>query len=215
MVLCDIGNTSAHFLDNGRSWKISTSEFNPENYKEKIYFISVNRKISEQIQESKLKNWIDLSQFVKIESEYKTLGIDRKVAILNLENAIVIDAGSAVTIDIVKKSRHIGGYILAGRLAIQKSYEIQTPHLKFRQNDKRLDLNELPNNTENAIFYGYLHQIISLIKEIKSNFKDLNLIITGGDGKLISEYFPESEFREFLIFDNLREIIKDNFREKN
>jgi len=215
MILCDIGNTSAHFLENGQSWKVSISEFNPEKFEEKIYFISVNRKISEQIKSKNLKNWIDLSQFVNINSEYKTLGIDRKVAILNLENAIVVDAGSAVTIDVLENKKHIGGYILAGRLAIQKSYEIQTPHLKFRQNDKILNLNELPNNTENAIFYGYLHQIISLIKEIKNSFRSFKLIITGGDGKLISEYFPESEFREFLIFENLQKIIKENFKENN
>jgi type III pantothenate kinase len=207
MILCDIGNSFAHFFSDEQNSRIPIENFNPANYSEKIFFISVNQKISEIIESLNLQNWINLSDKVKIKTNYKTLGIDRKVAIFDAKNNIIVDAGSAITIDIIENNNHIGGYILAGKLLTEKNYQSHIPHLKFKQNSSKLNIDIIPNNTEDALFYGYLHQVILLLKNIKNNYKNLDLIITGGDGKLLVEYCENAVYIKDLIFKNMQKIV--------
>ncbi|MDQ7068013.1 MAG: hypothetical protein Q9M40_08590 [Sulfurimonas sp.] len=42
MLLCDIGNTSYHFLDDKTEYKKDVKTFDASRLKEKVYYISVN-----------------------------------------------------------------------------------------------------------------------------------------------------------------------------
>ena len=63
MLLCDIGNTSYHFLKNDSDYKESVTAFDPASIKEKVYYISVNATVSKVLKT--LDNWIDLKEFLK------------------------------------------------------------------------------------------------------------------------------------------------------
>ena len=39
MLLCDIGNTTYHFLDGDRDYKEDAKSFNPSSVKERIFYI--------------------------------------------------------------------------------------------------------------------------------------------------------------------------------
>ena len=200
MLLCDIGNTSYHFLDGELSFKKSVASFNPLKMKETIYYISVNQKVSNELKD--LANWINLADYIDMKFYYDTMGIDRIVASLTVENGIIIDAGSAITVDVVKNGRFEGGFIYPGVVAMQKSYENISPALAYSFNFD-LSLNKLPKNSQDAISYGYLKTLYSEVISHK-----MPIILTGGDAKLFKKIFKDAKVDEELIFKGMKKIIK-------
>ena len=155
MLLCDIGNTSYHFLDTtiNKHYKKSTQNFDPYILKEKIYYICVHPNIKLILKN--LENWIDISSFININNYYETMGIDRIVALEAINNGVIVDAGSAITVDIKKDGIFQGGFIYPGSRAMSKTYENISLALKYPFNFD-INLNKLPKSSKDAITYGYL-----------------------------------------------------------
>jgi type III pantothenate kinase len=208
MILCDIGNTTFHFKSNNKEFKLFHNEDFP-NLNEIIYFISVNQKATNKLLK-KFPNSINIEKFIKFDTSYVGMGIDRKVACLNIKNAIIVDAGSAITVDVVENSKHSGGFILPGITALASVYPNISEKLKFELN-QNINLNSIPLNTNNAINYAIFQSIILPIKNIDNNY---NIIFTGGDGLMLSKYFKNSLYNKNLIFDNIKQLLdkmqKDN-----
>ena len=202
MLLCDIGNTTYHFLDGELSFKKSVASFNPLKMKEKIYFISVNKKVNTELKG--LSNWINLAQYIDMGNYYDTMGIDRIVACETVHNGVIIDAGSAVTVDVVKNGKFQGGFIYPGVAAMQKSYENISSSLAYSFNFD-LPLNVIPKNSQNAISYGYLKTLHSEVTSYK-----MPIILTGGDALLFKKVFKDAKIDETLIFKGMKKIINNS-----
>jgi type III pantothenate kinase len=202
MLLCDVGNTSFHFLDEKEDYKKDVTAFDPSAIKEKVYFISVNAVVNEKLKN--LKNWINLAQFVEMDKYYKTMGIDRIFAVEALTNAVVIDAGSAITVDVVKDGVFMGGFIYPGIRAMQKTYANISPALAYSFNFE-CDLDIMPKNSQDAISYGFLK---TLYCEVMSH--DLPVILTGGDASKLQQIFQDAKIDSQLIFNSMKKIIKEN-----
>jgi len=202
MLLCDIGNTTYHFLDGELSFKKSVASFNPLKMKEKIYFISVNKKVNTELKG--LSNWINLAQYIDMGNYYDTMGIDRIVACETVQNGVIIDAGSAVTVDVVKNGKFQGGFIYPGVAAMQKSYENISSSLAYSFNFD-LPLNVIPKNSQNAISYGYLKTLHSEVTSYK-----MPIILTGGDALLFKKVFKDAKIDETLIFKGMKKIINNS-----
>ncbi|WP_373003801.1 type III pantothenate kinase [Sulfurimonas sp.] len=199
MLLCDIGNTSYHFLEAERDYKKDTLSFDPVTIKEEVNYICVNPKIKTILKD--LPNWIDLSTKLDMGKYYETMGVDRMVASEAIENGIIIDAGSAVTVDIVKDGLFQGGFIYPGLNAMSKTYKDISSALEYPFNFN-IDLNRLPKNSTDAITYGYLK---TLYAEVTSH--NMNIILTGGDAKEFAKIFPDAEVDENLIFKGMKKIL--------
>jgi type III pantothenate kinase len=202
MLLCDIGNTSYHFFDGKHHLKKDVMSFTPQSVEEKVYFISVNAAVKSKLQY--LDNWIDLAAFVDRTPYYETMGIDRIFAAEAVKEGIIIDAGSAVTVDIVKNGNFMGGFISPGIAAMQKTYENISPALAYSFNFE-CDLDIMPKNSQDAITYGYLK---TLYCEVMSH--KLPIILTGGDAVQFKKIFQDAEIDENLIFRTMKKIIKEN-----
>ncbi len=202
MLLCDIGNTSYHFFDGLNDYKKSVDDFRPDAVKETVYFISVNAAISQTLEH--LKNWIDLSNFIDKDRYYETMGIDRIFATRAIDNGIIIDAGSAVTVDVINKGKFMGGFIYPGINAMQKTYENISPALAYSFNFE-CDLDIMPKNSQDAISYGYLKTLYS---EVISH--NLPIILTGGDAVKFKHIFQDAKIDDRLIFNSMKKIIKEN-----
>ena len=200
MLLCDIGNTSYHFLDEENDFKEDVLTFNPQTIKEKVYYISVNKNLENILQS--LENWIDLADFIDKEKYYNTMGIDRIMAVEAVENGIIIDAGSAVTVDIVKEGRFEGGFIYPGMAAMQKTYKDISLVLDYSFNFE-LNLDKMPKNSQDAISYGYLK---TLYCEVMSH--KMPVILTGGDAAVFAKIFKEATVDERLIFTGMKKILQ-------
>ena len=199
MLLCDIGNTSYHFLDGDNDYKESVGSFDPQSISENIFYICVNHKLKKSLQ--KLDNWIDLSKKIDMTFYYETMGIDRIVACEAIENGIIIDAGSAITVDVVKDGVFSGGFIYPGVGAMNKTYADISSALEYSFNFD-IDLEKLPKNSQDAISYGYLKTLYS---EVISH--DMQIYLTGGDAQQFAKIFKNSYIDERLIFNGMKKYI--------
>ncbi|WP_418184986.1 type III pantothenate kinase [Aliarcobacter vitoriensis] len=204
LILCDIGNTTFHFLIDGKDKKYFLDEKIPK-FKENIFYISVNEKATKKLLKKNPKSK-DLSKFVSFKTDYKGMGIDRIFASLYQENTIIVDAGSAITVDIMENSTHKGGFILLGVHSFLYAYEKISKKLKV-DFEKNINLDKIPLQTKDAILYALMKSIILPIKEVSLN---KNIIFTGGDGEFLSKYFENSQYKKDLIFENMKRIIDAN-----
>ena len=205
LILCDIGNTTFHFLIHNKNKKFFLDENLPK-LQETIYFISVNENGTSKLK-CTYKNCVDIAKYIYFNTPYIGLGIDRIVACIGQKNSIIIDAGSAITVDVINHSKHCGGFILPGLKQFEMLYSKISIKLNYKINLK-VDLDKIPLNTQDAISYAIIKAIINPIKEIAKNRK---IIFTGGDGKLLSEYFQNSQYIQHLIFNNMKEIIDAHY----
>ena len=199
MLLCDIGNTSYHFLSDKVDYKERVTAFNPSTIKEKVYYICVNSSVQKSLQN--LENWVDLKQSVDMNNYYDTMGVDRIFACEAIENGVIVDAGSAITVDVVKNGVFQGGFIYPGINAMAKTYENISPALAYPFNFE-LDLSRLPKNSTDAISYGYLKTLYS---EVISH--NIDITLTGGDAQKLSTIFKDAQVDETLLFKGMKKII--------
>ncbi|MGB6328657.1 MAG: type III pantothenate kinase [Halarcobacter sp.] len=205
MILCDIGNTTFHFSINGKHQKYFLDEKLPVFDEEIVYFISVNEKASRKLKDTYV-HCIDLEKYLNFQTSYQGMGLDRKVACFGFENAIIVDAGSAITVDIIKNSKHKGGIILPGINNLKKLYKQISLKLDYEINTK-VNLDKIPLCTQDAISYSILKSIILPIKEIAL---EKQIIFTGGDGEFLSRYFDNCIYKSDLIFEKMKGIINAN-----
>jgi type III pantothenate kinase len=138
----------------------------------------------------------------------ESLGNDRIAGVCGAKtlfpnkNILVIDAGTAITYDIVTEmGEHIGGNISPGLNMRYKSLNTFTkrlPLLNFRES-----VIEIGNSTEEAIHkgvqYGIIAEMFAYINEWKAKLKPLNVIITGGD----ASFFENSLKSNIFVVPNL------------
>ena len=202
MLLCDIGHTSYHFFDGKNDYKKGVNTFIPEIIQEKVYYICVNVKILKRLK--KLKNWINIEPYIDKTQFYQTMGIDRIIASLSINNGVIIDAGSAITVDIIKDNIFNGGFIYPGMIAMNKCFKSISSNLNYNFNFS-IDLYNLPKNSQNSISYGYLK---GLYLEVISY--NLPIILTGGDALKFKTIFKNATVDEMLIFKGMKILIETN-----
>jgi len=200
MLLCDIGNTSYHFYDEKEDYRKDVESFDPLTCKERVYYINVNTTVASKIEN--LDNWIDLSLHVRWEKYYDTMGIDRIFACEAVENALIIDAGSAITVDIVRDGVFEGGFICVGVEAMREAFISVSSKLDYSFNFD-IDLDKMPKNSQDAITYGFLAPLRAEVRR-----HDMPVVITGGNAKELLKIFPEARVDELLLFHGMQKIIK-------
>lgn len=192
------------FLVDEKHEKYSLNEELPK-FDEIIYFISVNEEASKKLENNYTK-CIDLEKYLDFKTVYKGMGLDRKIACNGYSDAIIVDAGSAVTVDIMKNSTHKGGIILPGVNNFNNLYKQISSKLDYEINTK-VNLDKIPLCTQDAISYSILKSIILPIKELAL---EEQIIFTGGDGEFLSRYFDNCIYKKDLIFENMKGIIDAN-----
>ena len=203
MILCDIGNTNATFFDGRKIWNLSIDEFSTYEPKEKIYYINVNEKVAQ-----KLSNplFINIEPYIKLNSTYIGLGVDRAAACYAINNGLIVDAGSAITLDLMANGCHIGGFIMPGITTTLSSLKNISPRLDIPLNSQ-VDLECLPQRTQDAISYGVIKPIVNLINDFASG---KSIYFTGGDGEFLSRFFAQSLYDRMLIFRGMQRAINEN-----
>lgn len=204
MLLCDIGNSFFHFFYKGRVWREEPNALSRKNEDYRIYYISVNARNERKLLESH-SNCQNIANLINLDTIYQGLGIDRKAACFGIENGIIIDAGSAITIDIIQERVHLGGYILPGIESYRKLFaNIEVLNVELNLG---VSLESIPQNTRDAVSYGCLKSIVLSINSIaRDNF----IYFTGGDGKFLSRFFPNSLFDGTLVFQGMKKAIEES-----
>lgn len=141
------------------------------------------------------------------------LGVDRWLGILavrakSAEAFVVIDCGSAITVDVVTaQGEHLGGYIAPGLKLMREALTVKTNAINLGRIGYPED--SFPGrNTVLAIKAAELIMITGLVAHAKNilqhyEMTEPTLWITGGDGEWLSTVLENSIFVEDLVLDGL------------
>jgi len=202
--LADIGNSYFHIYNGKTVVHLSYKDAIAQYHDKDLLYISVKHQLEDKI--TMIKNWENISSLMMVEGGYETMGVDRKALCLSHKDGIFVDAGSAITVDIVKDARYVGGFILPGLHAYIQSYKAISPALDVVLS-KEINLDELPLTTKEQISYGIIASIKALIDK---HSKGKKLYFTGGDGRFLSQYFKEAVYDEMLVFDGMQQALCAN-----
>jgi type III pantothenate kinase len=179
--------------------------------------------------EKKLKNFILLNPDtpLPIENKYstrETLGYDRiadavgAFTLLPGFNVLVIDAGTAITIDLLTaKGEFYGGNISPGLdIRFRALHEFTK---KLPLGEKKEEFPFLGKTTEDAILAGVLNgavfELDGYIDKLRTQYSDMKIILTGGDSKYFEKKLKNSIFVHLnLNLTGLNRILEYNV-EKN
>ncbi|MBI4646014.1 MAG: type III pantothenate kinase [Bacteroidia bacterium] len=237
-LLIDIGNTNTKIAISGQEKKISfiksfINPFKPGDLKQilkknkfKKAIISSVRGYSSEITgilKNEMPFFIKLGHTVPVPVEilYKTketLGCDRIACVVGAytlfpaSNILIIDAGTAITYDILtEQKKYIGGNISPGLMMRFNALHIGTKKLPLIEPSQTFPL--LGNNTADAIIAGVQNGIIfeidSYINTLSALYKPLRTILTGGDCFFFEKKLKNAIFAELnLAFIGLNEILE-------
>ena len=144
------------------------------------------------------------------------VGIDRLLASLaayslNQQNipSIVIDAGSAITIDVTSAGNEfLGGVIFPGlRMQTGALYQ-QTDQLPLIDANFTADPPSIiGRNTESAIksgvFWGAIGSIREIVQRLQSEVGESKIFLTGGDLETIAHLVPDAEYVPNLVLSGI------------
>lgn len=149
-------------------------------------------------------------------SHPERLGVDRWLAMIAARSLCsssfcVVDAGTALTIDLVDVSgQHTGGVILPGLTMMMQSLKSGTAIPAYNEN---LTGKQLGCSTTEAMRLGCLHAQAGAIERILSTVasEDCELLLTGGDARLVgSAVHYTHRTIEHLVLLGLLEMISMN-----
>ena len=209
----DIGNTAIKWLFKGDYNSVLMSDFNVELLpKAEQAFVSCvgDRSVLESLKNTVfVESESTFQQFISAYESPQELGVDRFLAMIASvdqypnQTRLIIDAGSALTFDLVlADGKHKGGLIMPGLGVLRRSFK------QFSSDSKQLLLRQSANNTTDAWEYGTAQMLMSVINEQINNYLnqygDLQIILTGGDAKMIGiRLNQQTQIKPNLVLDGL------------
>ena len=213
-------NKSIYKHDSFLTEDIDQDHFELDEKIRKIVISNVAGFEKEAILKIKLKNFSCPIEFIKphkklnyLINNYQDatkLGTDRWLSALSVSDdikktAVIVSVGTAVTIDYLsydeKKSQHTfeGGVILPGLHLTKNTLSNHTADLENSEGVFQMP----PINTGNAIQSGFILSILGNMKYFfelaSSKFKDVTIILSGGDTELIYQHMDQGLKKYVLI----------------
>ena len=242
-LIIDIGNSRtkiALFNDIDLMFNLSLDELVPANVEMLLdehpslnkAILSATKPYSPELKKilaEKFSLFIELDHrtLIPIENLYEskeTLGKDRLAAAIGAnelfpdQNLLIIDAGTAITFDLVNsKNQFVGGNISPGLEMRFKALNAFTGKLPLVESSDEFPL--FGRNTTEAIRSGVqtgiLFEVEQYIETINNNYENLKIIITGGDAKFFDRNLKNSIFVHFnLTLIGLNRILEYNEQKK-
>ena len=211
----DIGNTKTKWcLTSNRGIEKTGSIFNTELIDlsinsediETVFISSVNSENLEKQIVEKIKPLCPHIYFAKVNKQFletnysDELGVDRWLGVLALtektkKNAIIIDSGTALTIDLLLIENdsflHKGGLILPGFHLFNQSLMQNSAAIRLKNKDITIDI----NNSDMALLHGFLMSVSGAVEKFimhhHLNFNEIDIYLTGGDANIIFDSLEE------------------------
>ncbi len=228
-LIIDIGNTNTKIAVFEHDNIIEIDIINAENTIKAINkflckYKAINKAIISNVSEtnnSTLINKISIDNVYYLSDKLKlpfnnmykskeTLGSDRKALVSAAikhypnNNVLIIDAGTCITTDFIDASgNYHGGSISPGinmRYGVLSEKTSNLPKL-----ERKYPLHITGSSTEDSIHSGIINGIVyeirEYISEYQKQYKDINIILTGGDSDFLSKPLKISIFanRNFLL----------------
>ena len=160
--------------------------------------------------------------FKNLYNSKNTLGQDRLALVsaaafkFPKDNVLIIDAGSCITYDFKNfKNEYLGGGISPGISMRFKSLNSFTANLPLISSTNSFKL--VGDTTKNSLISGVMNGTVSeingIIKQYFEEFKNIKIILTGGDSNFLRKRIKNSIFADqnFLL-KGLNKLLEDNIR---
>lgn len=139
-------------------------------------------------------------------SNPSSLGVDRWLAVLALksrghESGIVVDVGTACTIDVLEQNRHVGGFILPGPKLACEALVANTDKIRF-STEPPVVL-EPGSDTGACVVSGAWLAIVGAVQEIATRYPHCPVFLAGGAAPTLIDLGVEGELVTDLVFDGL------------
>jgi|AntRauTorcE11898_2_1112593.scaffolds.fasta_scaffold22178_2 type III pantothenate kinase len=238
MLFADIGNTNIKIarFNNSEEWEI-VQRFKADEFlfsklqafddEDLIILSSVHPLLKNR--EEDLENCLMLTtdhfppDFINYDTP-ETLGVDRVLAgfgafALTGEPTLVIDAGSAITVDhIIHEGKFYGGLIAPGYRALTEGMKKVTPSLP----ETHTFFSDPPNESERffpakssresvntGMEWAFESLVTGLVGRARTRLalngiEQPRLVVTGGDADRILPLFPDALYDPMLIFEGMK-----------
>lgn len=148
----------------------------------------------------------------------ETLGIDRFLACFGAveatsKAAVVIDAGTACTIDFISSDRvYRGGVIAPGFQTFSHLLSTHAPALPFIDEDTFIPETWPGKSTRDSLSWGqaafYRDALRAALKRYEETYEPFDIYLTGGDAQRISELLKlKGRIRPYLVFEGMRRVL--------
>lgn len=145
------------------------------------------------------------------------LGVDRWLSLIAAFHrvrgaACVVDAGTALTLDVVDAhGQHLGGLIAPGLGAQRRGLRRET---QVRSREARDAPTWLARDTDSAVAWGTLHAVIGLIERVHARVSvsvpDMACLITGGEAEQLLPHLGDGwAFEPHLVLEGLARIANE------
>lgn len=146
------------------------------------------------------------------------LGPDRWAGLLGAQclqgegTGIVVQAGTATTVDALVGNQHLGGFILPGLTMMKQALKSGTAKLQLTDGS----FNPFPQNTPDAISTGALMATLGAIQQMEQHLKqmghdNINCILSGGGATTIQPLIGlPSSIENDLVLEGIRILAVSN-----
>ncbi|WP_053990988.1 type III pantothenate kinase [Mangrovimonas sp. TPBH4] len=158
--------------------------------------------------------------FVNAYSTPHTLGVDRvalvSAAVKNYpqQNVLVIDAGTCITYDFANAENiYKGGAISPGIRMRYKSLNNLTANLPLLETEMPRDLigDSTSTSIHSGVVGGVLKEINGVVDDYRQEYRDLTVILTGGDSDFLSKQLKNGIFANSnFLLEGLNFILEHN-----
>lgn len=148
-----------------------------------------------------------------------TLGKDRLAAVAGAfgqspnRNCLVIDAGTAITYDLITKNgEYLGGSISPGLQMRFKALHSFTSKLPLVEVNMSLPIigSDTYSSINSGVYYGVLHEMDGFISYYKKHYQDLFVFLTGGDALIFEKNIKNSIFvDQNLVLSGLNSLLEN------
>lgn len=218
-LLLDIGNSQVH-------WQFG-NQFGSQNLKSQVFTSAtfdlnqVARVYCSAVSHAQQWGWLQVvlrhAQWVQCTVPNQALlatlydpnqlGIDRWLAMVGTRFvhhisslSLVVDVGTAITLDVLDQQGHQGGWICPGLRTWTQGITDHTPICV----DSVASLQpKFGLTSAEAIQFGWLVAATSLIENTLFKLKSAQLVLTGGDAQLLMPYLPSAKCFDYLVLDGL------------
>ncbi len=130
------------------------------------------------------------------------------------QNVLVIDAGTCVTFDFINsENQYLGGAISPGLSMRFKAMNTFTENLPLLEPEEVVDLigNSTVKSMQSGVINGITAEIDGVISMYSSQYKDLTIILTGGDSQFLCKRLKNSIFANSnFLLEGLNYILEFN-----
>lgn len=233
VLIIDVGNTSIKYTafdaDNVL-WQVRDDEITKQQdfFPDAIYFASVrSAEEGDTLQQSLKKDypralWVELNSGAEVcgvrnaYQEPHRLGVDRWLTVVASYhlfggNVVVVDAGTAIKVDMVDKTgQHLGGYITPGLAMMESALLSKTARIRYAPNEKIVK-EGLPDSTARAVSEGCYEMALGFLERVHKEYRHFTWVVTGGDARSLLSALGVSVSQEQHLVARGAKLVGDDY----